>query len=83
MEPNCHPGRCLRIQPPAPVPLGGSTMCHPPRVSTLLAPGDTWLQHGHWQQLDEVPTVEAEETVVISDIASQGDDVAGVLQAGG
>lgn len=58
-------------------------MCHPPRVSTLLASGDTWVQRGHWQQLDKVPTVEAEETAVTSDVASQGDDVAGVLRAGG
>lgn len=38
---------------------------------------------GHRQQLDEVPAVEAEEAAVIGDVASQGDDVAGVLQAGG
>lgn len=58
-------------------------MCCPPCVIALLAPGDTWLQSGHWQQLDEVPAVETEEAVVVSDVAAQGNDVAGVLQAGG
>lgn len=41
-----------------------------PVPAALLAPRDTGLQRGHWQQLDEVPTVEAEEAVVVGDVAS-------------
>ena len=66
-------------RPPRPRPAAGAALsaCHP------ACPVGTWLQGSHRQQLDEVPTLEAEETVVVGDVASQGDDVAGVLWAGG
>lgn len=64
--------------PPRPVPTGGAaSSARHPAWST-----DTWLQGGHRQQLDEVPTLEAEEAVVIGDVASQGNDIARVLQVG-
>lgn len=49
---------------------------------SLPALGTTWLRRDPWLQLDEVPTLEAEEAVVISDVTAQSDDVARVLRTG-
>lgn len=75
--------RGWRLTPSAPLLARGSATCRLPCVGALPALGDTWLQIGHWHQLDEVPTVEAEEAPVISDVASQGDNVARVLRPAG